>query len=121
MDPLIVSGDGIVPTVLEKIKNKDQPKRSAAIRFLWNGNYVEAIPVLEDILNDKNDEERVSALLTIYGLNSELGMKYAKEFQYENSELGKAASSIVQTQTGWLADKRSYNEALVSYYTNWLY
>ena len=121
MDPLIVSGDGIVITVLKKIKDKKQVGRGVAIMFLWNGDYKQAIPVLEEILKDQNDDERVRAMLAIYGLDPVLGMSYAKQLQNQHDELGKTAKSIVKTKTGWLADKRYFTDAFISYYTDWMH
>lgn len=115
-DPLIVAGDEVVPLVIEAVKNKDMVKRPQAISFLGNSGDREAIPVLESIINDKSDELRDWALGAIYQIDNELGKEIARKFEKEEGALGSLARSIITSK--YYRVKRTYAEALISYYTN---
>ena len=82
MDPLILCGRKVVPLVLDALRDPDMPRRGYAIRFLGHRSYREAIPVLEEILN--NDTEviyfRAAALRSLYLIDHELGQAHAKRF-----------------------------------------
>ena len=68
MDPLILNGRRVVPYIIQEIRNKDMKLRRYAIGFLGNGRYIEAIPVLEQILADESEiwYFRSDALESIY-------------------------------------------------------
>ncbi|MBK7708645.1 MAG: hypothetical protein IPJ30_23520 [Acidobacteria bacterium] len=61
-DPLILAGDRAVPRVLERIRDKKMPRRPAAIRFLGNGRYASALPVLIELFSDSSDPDRENIL-----------------------------------------------------------
>lgn len=116
MDPLILAGEKVVPLLLEEIKNRNMPKRRYAIGFLGNGEYIQSIPVLEKILNssDETDIYRGDALLSIYQINKELGMKYAKEHKDDQNFVGEIAQDIIRNAS-YIHERRTYADALKNY------
>src|SRR5688500_19742433 len=60
-DPLIVAGDEIVPLLLSEVKRDDMPKRMAAIYFLCDFGYRDAIPVVEAIVQDETEDPATRA------------------------------------------------------------
>jgi len=59
MDSLILTGGRIVPLITKEIKSKNMPRRRYAISFLGNGSYAEALPALEEILNDPTEVQYI--------------------------------------------------------------
>jgi hypothetical protein len=111
MDPLIRAGDGVVPLVIEKVKDKNMPRRRYAIGFLGNGSYRQALPVLQQILQDTTDEDyfRGDALQSIYQIDEPLGVSYAQRYQGESDYVGRIAKEILaggsrlrERRTTWL-------------------
>ena len=70
-DPPILAGKRVVPLVIADLPKKGTPRRLYAIRFLGNGRYSRALPVLQQLLGD--DEEGVAfgveALRAIYQIS----------------------------------------------------
>jgi len=116
MDPLILAGEPVVPLVIEAIKNQEMPKRRYAIGFLGNGEYKQALPVLEEILKnpDEKDYFRGDALLAIYQVDKELGIKYAKEQEQSKNPVGEIAKDIL-SNASYINERRSYPDALKNY------
>lgn len=115
MDPLILAGDEVVPLILEKVKDKNMPKRRYAIAFLGNGRYPQALPVLESILRNDTEEDlyRGDALQAIYLINNDFGSKFARQCQKEKNYLGMICNDLI-TKRQLLPDHRSYLAALSS-------
>lgn len=113
MDPLILSGGNVVPLVLEKVKNKQMPKRRYAIGFLGNGNYVESLPILKELVSNDSEEAliRGDSLLAIYQIDQSIGREMAIKFKDDSSFLGKIAKDIIAGNAA--IAKRSYLEALL--------
>ena len=115
MDPLILAGNKIVPVVLDKIKDKNMPKRRYAIAFLGNGSYHQALPVLESIVTDNTEKDffRSDALESIYLIDNDKGLQYARQFQVEANDLGEVSKDLLGDRK-LLPKHRSYIAALAS-------
>lgn len=113
-DPLILGGDGTVPIILEKLKDKKMPRRRYAIAFLGNGSYVQALPALQSILQDATEEDffRGDALEAIYQIDSSLGTRYAETYKADASYLGDVARRVL-LKKGDSFERRSYLQALL--------
>lgn len=114
MDPLILAGEKVVPLVLEKIKNRNMPRRRYAIGFLGNGSYEQALPVLQEILQDDTEDVhfRADALQAIYEIDNQLGANYAKKYESHEDYFGRAARDMLETNSS-LRERRSYWDALI--------
>jgi hypothetical protein len=114
MDPLILAGDGVVPLVLNEVKNKNMPRRRYAIGFLGNGSYKEALPDLEAILQDSAEEDyfRGDALQSIYMIDESRGKELAQNYQGGQNYLGEISRRII-TGDSELKKRRTYSDALV--------
>jgi len=108
MDPLIRAGEKVVPLVIEKVKDKNMPRRRYAIGFLGNGAYRQALPVLQQILQDTTEEDyfRGDALQSIYQIDESLGVSYARKYQGESNYVGKIAKDIL-AGSSWLKERRT--------------
>jgi len=112
MDPLILSGDKIVPIIIKEIKSKNFPRRLYAISFLGDGSYIESLPTLKKILTNvtEHSEFRGMALLSIYKINNTLGTKFALQNLKEEGFLGNVSKMIIN-KNPYIEEKRSYLEA----------
>ena len=112
MDPLILAGDGVVPLVIEKVKDKNMPRRRYAIGFLGNGSYRESLLVLQQILQDGTEKDyfRGDALQSIYQIDTQLGTDYAQKYQAEQDYVGRIAKEILAGDSS-LNERRSYWDA----------
>ena len=112
MDPLILAGDKVVPLVIERVKDKDMPRRRYAIAFLGNGSYRQALPVLQQILQDSTEADyyRGDALQSIYQIDPRLGTTYAQNYQTGIDYVGSIAKGIIAGDRS-LKKRRSYWEA----------
>jgi hypothetical protein len=108
MDPLILSGDKVVPLVIEKVNDKNMPRRRYAIGFLGNGSYRQALPVLQQILEDTTEKDyfRGDALQSIYQIDGPLGVSYAQRYQGESDHVGRIAKEIL-AGSSWLKERRT--------------
>jgi len=115
MDPLIVSGDRVVPLILQEIRNRSMERRVYAIGFLGYGKYVEAIPDLVLILMDGQDSEhaRGSALRAIHRISPRLGRRLAAEYSERSDSLGVSAARIVEGDPA-LLERRGRWDALLN-------
>jgi hypothetical protein len=113
MDPLILAGDKVVPLVIDRIRDKNMPKRRYAIGFLGNGPYKDALQVLETLLHDLTERDviRGDALISIYQIDASLGLKYAEEFKNDPGYHGEVSRDILSGKD-FLPQKRSYADAL---------
>lgn len=117
MDPLILAGEDVVPLVIEKIKDKNMPRRRYAIGFLGNGEYRQALPVLQQILQDETEKDyfRGDALQSIYMIDEPLGVELAQQHTGESNFVGWIAKSILKGEE-WLKLRRSYSDAARGYH-----
>jgi hypothetical protein len=97
MDPLILTGRGVVPLLLNELPNKDMRNRRYAIGFLGNGRYSEALPRLEVILNDESEIYYFwsDALEAICQISQARAKELAPNFIHGQESLGKVAREIV--------------------------
>lgn len=112
LDPLILAGERVVPLIIEKIQDKNMPRRRLAIDFLGNGSYRQAVPVLEKILKDETEEEhfRTTALTSIFQIDENLGNQYAQQYK-DDQVLGKTSSDILARKE-YITYRRTYLDAL---------
>ncbi len=112
IDPLILAGDRVVPLVIEKVKDKDMPRRRYAIGFLGNGSYRQALPVLQQILQNRTERDyfRGDALQSIYQIDTQLGTDCAQRYQDGNDYVSRIAKKIL-TGDSSLKERRSYWDA----------
>ena len=112
MDPLILAGERVVPLVLDKVKDKNMPRRRYAISFLGNGAYKQALPALEGVLQDSTEQDyfRGDALRSIYQIDQSQGMRYAGTYKDEPGNLGKVSRDILAGEQH-LLERRSYLDA----------
>jgi len=113
IDPLIICGNDVVPLIMKEIVNPDMPSRNYAIFFLGNGEYVEAQPLLEEIVAKPNESSGIKqlALQSIWRINPERGKQLALLYQNEENSLGYTARLIIN-HPEQLPSKRTYWDAL---------
>lgn len=114
MDPLILGGKKVVPLVIREIQRRDMPRRRYAIGFLGNGDYDEAIPMLEEIVKDNAEQDYVrgDALRAIYQIDASLGSNRAELYVKRQDHLGEMARHIMMASFV-ATDRRSYVQALL--------
>ncbi len=112
MDPLILAGEPVVPLVIERIKDRQMPRRRYAIGFLGNGSYKQALPVLQTILQDGSELDyiRADALHSIYQIDSALALKYAAAYKTESNDLGQVSQDLILNRR-LVPARRTYREA----------
>ena len=83
MNPLILAGNPIVPTVLDALGDKKLKLRRYAMGFLGNGGYKEALPMLQRIAADESEEKwiREDSLESIHLIDEILGLKSVTKYQ----------------------------------------
>jgi hypothetical protein len=111
-DPLILAGPRVVPLVVADLPKKGTPRRLYAIRFLGNGGYRRALPVLEQLLADdaENVAFRMEAFRAIYQVSPERARQLAPTYGYGHDRLARVAADIAAgrdpgcwTRTYWQA------------------
>jgi hypothetical protein len=117
MDPLIVAGEDVVPLVVERVKDRDMPRRRYAIGFLGNGGYRQALPVLREILADGTEKDyfRGDALHAIYMIDETLGRELARKHLGETNHVGWIAKSILAGEVR-VRERRSLLDAARGYH-----
>ncbi|HZE72059.1 MAG TPA: hypothetical protein VE135_21330 [Pyrinomonadaceae bacterium] len=117
MDPLIIAGDKVVPIVLKEVKNKKMPRRRYAIRFLGNGSYSDAMPVLRSILQDSGEEDyfRGDALISINLIDESLGREFAQKSINERNNLGDVSHQVLSGYPE-IRKRRSYLDAIAGHH-----
>jgi hypothetical protein len=92
-DPLILAGPRVVPLVIADLPKKGTPRRLYAIRFLGNGRYSLALPVLQQILADdaENAAFRVAAFKAIYQISPGRARQLAPVYGYGRDQLARVA------------------------------
>lgn len=113
MDPLILSGDKVVPLVLKEIALPEMRLRRYAIHFLGNGKYQNSLPALKAILVNENEIDyfRGDALASIFNIDPELGISLAKKYTFRSDYLGKQSIEIATGENKWWY-QRTFWEAL---------
>ena len=84
-------GRPIVPYVLREVQKKDMPRREHAILSLGIINDRRALPILEQILQDKSESDyiRGDALRAIWHMDKELGRTLARDYKGESVYIDK--------------------------------
>ena len=97
MDPLILHADLVKRRVINDIKNPEMDKRRYAIAFLGNENILEAIPVLETILNTESEKDyfRGDALESIFRIDETKGHQLASKHSARQDYLGRIARGLL--------------------------
>ena len=114
MDPLIRNGRRVVPLVIAAVPHRQMRLRRYAIRFLGNGRYREALPVLEQVLSDDSElfYFRADALEGIFRISPERARELAPRYSGSEGLLGRVAGDIVAGRS--LASRtRSYWQAVL--------
>ena len=96
-EPLHKAGDKVIPLVIKEVKNKQMPKRLAAIGFLGSkGNY-QALPVLEEITNDSSEDNylRKYTLNSIFRIDENEAKRMANQYKESDDFLGKYSKCIL--------------------------
>ena len=104
-DPLIARGRPMVPAICAAIRHKDMKRRRYAIGALGYIGDKRALPTLEAILKDGTEIDyfRGDALHSIYQLDRQLGLRYAKQYQHENEYLTMVSGAVLK-QEPWLLE-----------------
>ena len=95
-DPLILAGPRVVPLVIADLPKKGTLRRLYAIRFLGNGRYSRALPVLQQLLADdaENVSFRVEAFRAIYQISPERARQLAPVYGYGRDQLARVAEDV---------------------------
>lgn len=119
IDPLVLAGDSAVPFVLVRVTDHAMPRRSDAIRFLAEGGYREAIPVLDRMIHDETEKGfiRCEALLAVARIDETLGLNRAVQLKSRLDDLGFCTKQVL---AGILPEgSRSYAQARWASFTRW--
>jgi hypothetical protein len=118
-DPLILVGPRVVPLVIADLPKKGTPRRLYAIRFLGNGHYLRALPVLQQLLADEEEKIafRVEAFKAIYQVSPDRARQLAPVYGYGHDQLARVAADIAAnrdpdcwTRTYWQAFRHQHTE-----------
>ena len=118
-DPLILVGPRVVPLVLADLPKQGMPRRLYAIRFLGNGRYRWALPVLGQLLGDdaENVSFRVEAFRAIYQIWPDRARQLAPTYGYGHDQLARVAADIAAnrdpgcwTRTYWQALRHQHSD-----------
>lgn len=112
MDPLILNGRRVVPVVIAEVPNKEMKLRRYAIGFLGNGQYRDALPVLEQVLVDESEVYyfRADALEAVFRISPERERALAPRYVNGEGLLGRTAQEIVAGRSP-VQQARSYWQA----------
>lgn len=113
LDPLILAGEKVVPLIIEKIQDKYMNRRRLAIDFLGNGEYKQALPVLQKIMQDENEEQhfRQTCLISIFQIDKTVGTEFAQYYK-NDIVLGEISKDILSNKE-YLHYRRTYIDALL--------
>lgn len=97
-DVLILAGAKMVPLLEREIGNKAIKRRAYAIGALGLIGTDQSIPVLKQILEDKNENEgyRGAALVAIARIDIDYGKKIARKYEDENNSVARRAGEILR-------------------------
>jgi HEAT repeat protein len=118
-DPLILVGPRAVPPVIADLLKKGMRRRLYLIRFLGNGGYLRALPVLEQVLGDNEESVtfREAAFKAIYQISPQRGRQLAPVYGYSRDRIARVAEDIAAgrdphcwTRTYWQAFRHAHAE-----------
>jgi len=112
IDSLILGGSKMVPILEKEILKKDIVRRRYAILALGNIGDKNSIPVLEQILQDRDEKEyyRGDALVAIALIDLSTAQKIAPQYLSETGSLSKRARDTL-SPTPFFWAKRPYWDA----------
>jgi HEAT repeat protein len=119
MDPLILSGDAIVPLLERALVDPDMPRRRYAIGALGNIQSKTAVPVLERMTLDQNEPDyiRCDSLAAIAMIDKSEGLRIASLVMSDREGcLSDTANQLQRDFTEWARSnslKRTYLDALI--------
>jgi len=116
MDPLILAGKKVVPSLLKEIQDKNMQRRRYGIAALGLLGDPSALPTLETILKDPSEADyfRCDALEAIALLDSNVGRSFAKE--QAASSVGCLTQISQSLVAGNLPNRRTYLQALLRWH-----
>ena len=93
--------------LIEGASTPTSPKRLKSIQILGYAGFSEALPTLEDIINNaaETDSIRGEALLAIYLIDTDRGRAYAKQYANEINHIGRVATAILTGNTKPMSPK----------------
>ena len=118
-DPLILAGPRVVPLVIADLPKKGTPLRLYAIRFLGNERDSRALPVLEQLLGDdeENVDFRAEAFKAIYQISPDRARQLVTVYAYGHDQVARVAVDIAAghdpgcwTRTYWQAFRHERSE-----------
>jgi len=118
-DPLILVGPRVVPLVIADLPKKGAPRRLYAIRFLGNERDPRALPVLQQLLADEEENVsfRVAAFKAIYQISPARARQLAPMYGYGRDQIARVAEDIAAnrdpdcwTRTYWQAFWHQHSE-----------
>lgn len=112
MDSLILAGTKMIPALEREIPKENMHKRRYAIGALGNMGNRDSIPVLEDILQNKNEREyiRVDAFEAIANIDLPYAQSIAPQYQKDTSDVAQCAHAVLTASNRFY--QRSYEDAL---------
>lgn len=111
IDPLVLAGDRAVGPALRAVVDLRRGDRIGLIRFLGNGRYAEAEPVLARLVDRESEPGflRCEALMALTRVNHAAGLKKAVKYKGHMGDLGYCATQII---AGVTPDQtRTYTQA----------
>jgi hypothetical protein len=86
-----------VTAVIEKVQDKSVEDRESLLDIIKNGQYTQAIPVIQGIIADSTEDERIRAiaLQVLHSLDAETAAAIAQNYTTGNGALTKAAKAII--------------------------
>ena len=94
--PLVKAGRPMTLSICEAVAHPDMKRRRYAIDALGRIGDKRALPVLEAILNNRDEIDyfRGDALEAIYRLNPKLAVQYARQYRHDNDYLKMIADEV---------------------------
>ena len=97
IDPLILHRDLIKERVIQDVQNPAMDKRRYAIGFLGVAKIHEALPALEQILQNEQELDcfRADALVSVFQIHDEKGKALSRTYFQRNGYLGWIAAGLL--------------------------
>ena len=94
LDSVLTSAE--VTKIIDKVQDKSFGDRELLLDIIKNGQYAQAIPVIEGIIADSSEDERIRAiaLQVLHSLDAETAAAIAQNYTTGNGALTKAAKAL---------------------------
>lgn len=111
IDPLVLVGEPAVEPVLREVVDLRLGYRSGLIRFLGNGRYAMAEPVLDRLVDRKSEPGylRCEALMALTRVNQAAGQNKAMRYKSDMGDLGYCAKQVLAGLAP--EERRTYHQA----------